>query len=91
MTTSTAVLNPPSLNMFSNSSSVPTTYNYSLGVESKLPYSLLMNVSYVGSVSNHLLDTMNFNPVPFGAAFLPQNQDPTLKTWLVPTPCCPSS
>ena len=79
LASSGAVLNPPTLNAFSNSPKVPTTYNYSLGIESRLPYSLLLNVSYVGSVSNHLLDTLNLNPVPFGAAFLPQNQDPTLQ------------
>jgi hypothetical protein len=79
LASSGAVLNPPTLNAFSNSPKVPVTYNYSLGIESRLPYSLLLNVSYVGSVSNHLLDTLNLNPVPFGAAFLPQNQDPTLQ------------
>jgi hypothetical protein len=79
LASSGGVLNPPTLNAFSNSPKVPTTYNYSLGIESRLPYSLLLNVSYVGSVSNHLLDTLNLNPVPFGAAFLPQNQDPTLQ------------
>lgn len=78
LASSTGVLNPPTLSAFSNSPKVPVTYSYSLGIESKLPYSLLLSVAYVGSVSNHLLDTLNLNPVPFGAAFLPQNQDPTL-------------
>ena len=71
----------------------PTTYNYSLGIESKLPYSLLMNVSYVGSVSNHLLDTMNFNPVPFGAAFSVSVPGPDSKEFSARLQrlCCPSS
>jgi hypothetical protein len=34
-------------------------------------------VGYVGSVSRHLLQRLNINPIPYGATFLPQNQDPT--------------
>ena len=79
LSSSTAILNPPSLSIFSNKPRLPVTYSYSLGLEGKLPYSLLLNASYVGTISNHLLQNMNANPVPFGTAFLPQNQDPTLQ------------
>ena len=35
-------------------------------------------MAYVGSVSNHLLDNLNLNAIPYGATFLKANQDPTL-------------
>ncbi|HWR53155.1 MAG TPA: hypothetical protein VN428_18755, partial [Bryobacteraceae bacterium] len=73
------IVRAPGLTMFSDSSSVPTTYNYSFGIESRLPSAVLMNVSYVGSVSNHQLQNVDMNSIAFGAAFQPQNQDPTLQ------------
>ena len=38
----------------------------------------MLDTAYVGGQSRHLQDNRNLNPVPYGAAFLPQNQDPTL-------------
>jgi Carboxypeptidase regulatory-like domain len=57
---------------------VPTVYNYSLGVQRELPFATLLDVSYVGSQSRHLPEQDPFNYVPFGSAWLPQNQDATL-------------
>jgi hypothetical protein len=68
---------PFGLNAFSFEGKIPTVYNYSLGVQAKLPYELLLDVAYVGSVSRHLLQRLNINPIQYGATFLPQNQDPT--------------
>lgn len=79
LTSTTAIVRVPGINTFSDSSSTPTTYSYSLGIESRLPKEILLNVSYVGSVSNHQLQRVDLNEVPFGAAFLPENQDPTLQ------------
>lgn len=79
LTSSLAITRVPGLTMFSDASVIPVTYNYSLGIESRLPKAILANVSYVGSVSNHLLQNVDMNEIPFGAAFLPGNQDPTLQ------------
>ncbi|MBO0860430.1 MAG: TonB-dependent receptor [Chloracidobacterium sp.] len=68
---------PFGLNAFSFEGKLPTVYNFSLGVQSKLPYELLLDVAYVGSLSRHLLQRLNVNPIAYGATFLPQNQDPT--------------
>ncbi|MBV9441673.1 MAG: TonB-dependent receptor, partial [Acidobacteriaceae bacterium] len=57
---------------------LPTTYNYQFGVQARLPWSMVLDTAYVGGQSRHLQDNRNLNPVPYGAAFLPQNQDPTL-------------
>ena len=37
----------------------------------------VLDVSYVGSRSRNLPQFRNINAVPYGAAYLPQNQDPT--------------
>jgi hypothetical protein len=39
---------------------------------------MVLDTAYVGAISRHLQDNRNLNPVPYGAAFAPQNQDPTL-------------
>jgi hypothetical protein len=40
----------------------------------------VLDTAYVGALSRHLQDNRNLNYVPFGAAFAPQNQDPTLSS-----------
>ncbi len=57
---------------------LPTSYNFQFGVQARLPWSMVLDTAYVGGQSRHQQDNRNLNPVPYGAAFLPQNQDPTL-------------
>ena len=38
---------------------------------------MLLDVSYVGSISRHQTQLVPFNSAPFASAWLPQNQDPT--------------
>jgi hypothetical protein len=57
---------------------VPTTYNYNLSIQQELPLKLFLDVGYVGAISNHLAMLVPFNAAPFGSAWSPQNQDPTL-------------
>jgi hypothetical protein len=75
---SAALLSPPTLYGLDPGGKIPTVYNYTLGIQSKLPFRTVVDLAYVGSVSRHLQDNRNLNPVPYGAAFQPQNQDPTL-------------
>src|SRR5260370_37407594 len=51
--------------------------HYNLSVKTKLLSNFVLDTAYVGSQSRHLLDQLNLNAIPYGAAFLPQNQDPT--------------
>lgn len=60
--------------------SLATVYNFSLGVQQQLSRDMIVDVSYVGSLSRHLLYARNINAVPIGARFLdlhPENRDPT--------------
>jgi hypothetical protein len=72
-----ALLAPPSLNGLDYNGNIPTTTNYSFGIQSQLPFKFVLDTAYVGSLSRHLLDRINLNAIPYGTTFLPQNQDPT--------------
>ncbi len=76
--TTPGVYFPPSVRGFDRGGHVPTTYNYNAGIQYRLPQSFILDVAYAGSISRHLLNTFNFNHAPFGSAWLPQNQDPTV-------------
>lgn len=75
---SNVLLAPPTLYAADPTGKLPTTYAYQFDVQSRLPWSLILDTAYVGDLGRHLQDNRNLNPVPYGAAFLPQNQDPTL-------------
>jgi Carboxypeptidase regulatory-like domain/TonB-dependent Receptor Plug Domain len=76
--TAATVDQPASVTRLSPDGSVPTTYNYSAGIQRELPLGILLDASYVGSQNRHLTLGEPFNYAPFGSAWLPQNQDPTL-------------
>jgi hypothetical protein len=75
---STALLAPPSVFAADPRGKVPTTYNYQFSVQNKLPWNMVLDSAYVSTLGRHLQDNRNLNGVPYGADFLPQNQDPTL-------------
>lgn len=56
---------------------MPSVLNYSFGVQQAIGRTMKLDVSYVGSVSRHLLFQRNINAVPVGARFLEENRDPT--------------
>jgi hypothetical protein len=56
---------------------VPSTMNMSFGVQRKVPFGTVVDVSYVGSLGRNLLWQRNLNAIPFGANFDPRNADPT--------------
>src|SRR5262249_11162112 len=68
---------PPTLTDFDHEGKTPTTYAYNLGAQYKLPFESVLDLSYVGTSGQHLLQQRNINAPAYGAAYLPQNQDPT--------------
>jgi hypothetical protein len=52
-----------------NDSKLPRTYSYNFTVAEKLPYATGLELSYVGSTSQHLVGWPDGNPVPQGAEF----------------------
>ncbi|MBM3785116.1 MAG: hypothetical protein FJW30_12190 [Acidobacteria bacterium] len=58
---------------------MPTTYNYSLGVQQQVGRGTLIDVSYVGSISRHQLWQRDINAIPLYSTHIdvnPQNRNP---------------
>jgi hypothetical protein len=80
----TALLAPPNLEARDREGKNPTVYSFNLGIQYKLPFDTLLDVSYVGSIGHHLLQARNLNAIPYGATFQAANQDPTRSASTVP-------
>ena len=72
----TALLGPSNITSRQYAGKVPTTYDIDFEVQQQLPYQFLSDIAFVRTSSSHLLQQANLNAIPYGAAFLPQNQDP---------------
>ena len=55
----------------------PRVTQWNVGFQHKVWKEIILDVAYVGSKSTDLLRQSQINALPFGATFLPQNQDPT--------------
>ena len=77
---SSGTLFPLSAAGLSAEGKLPTVYNYNLSVQRELPGKVLLDAGYVGTLTRHGLARAPFNEPAFGAAWLPQNQDPTKAT-----------
>jgi hypothetical protein len=75
--TGPVLLAPPNLVAIDHEGQIPTTYAFNLGVQYKLPFESVLDVSYVGTLGEHLLQRRSLNAPAYGAAYLAQNQDPT--------------
>ena len=80
LTTST----PPALNVNEYDGGLPSSVQWNGGVQMALPWAVSLDVSYVGQHQYNVLQQVNLNAVDFGAAFLTQNQDPTLAASTTP-------
>ncbi|MBL8206352.1 MAG: TonB-dependent receptor [Blastocatellia bacterium] len=74
------LLAPPNLVAFDRQGKVPTTYAYNLGIQYKLPFDAVLDMSYVGTSAQHQLQRRNINAPAYGAGFAAANQDVTNNT-----------
>jgi len=78
-------INSPGLNFPSNTTgfqarhALQSVMNFSFGIQQNIGFGTMVDVSYVGAQSRHLLQRTNLNSVPFGTDFLPSSIDPTTK------------
>ncbi|HLK63118.1 MAG TPA: carboxypeptidase-like regulatory domain-containing protein [Bryobacteraceae bacterium] len=91
--TASGVTNPTSVSgVWQNDNKIPLTYRYTLAIQQDVGWHTVMDVAYVGWVNHFQSATWNFDGLPFGTRFLPQNQDPTSPgkpypdVYLVPIP-----
>jgi Carboxypeptidase regulatory-like domain len=54
------------------SRAVPSTYDYSISVQRRLPFEMVADVAYVGNVQRHQPVQFNLDAVPLGTAFDPR-------------------
>lgn len=59
---------------------VVTSYQFNFGIQRAIGWGTVVDVSYVGSLGRHLGEVIDLNMVPYGAEFLPQNQNPQTNT-----------
>jgi hypothetical protein len=78
VSSTTGTLAPPVIAAFQYDGKLPTVYSFNIGVQRQLPWSSVIDVSYVGSKSRNLNTQVNLNAPNYGAAYLSQNQDPTV-------------
>ena len=55
----------------------PVVYQWNVGVQAKLPAKMTLDVAYVGSKSEDLLQKRQINALPYGTAYLASSMDPT--------------
>ena len=69
----------PGLNTIDYDAKLPTSFQFSSGVQRTLPWATVIDFEWVGQHSyNTVRSSVNINLVDFGAAFLPQNQNPNI-------------
>jgi len=81
----------PQMVTFQYDAKVPSSWQWQVGMQMAMPWASSLDVSYVGNHGYNRLavlggpgNLINLNAVDIGAAFLAQNQDPTLGTLPVP-------
>uniref|UniRef100_Q02D60 TonB-dependent transporter Oar-like beta-barrel domain-containing protein n=1 Tax=Solibacter usitatus (strain Ellin6076) TaxID=234267 RepID=Q02D60_SOLUE len=66
------VLSPSNTQGFNINNKTPDNYNMTLGVQQDMGHSILVDVSYVSTLGQHIPQTLAINTVPYGTHFLPQ-------------------
>src|SRR5438132_2625845 len=94
LSTATATQTPPALFVWQYDAKIPSSLQWNIGTQFALPWAAALDLSYVGQRGINLLksqdntatgvNAQDINAVDFGAAYLPQNQDPTLAASTVP-------
>jgi len=69
---------PSSLSVYQYDGGLPSSTQWNGGMQIALPWSTVVDVEYVGQHGFNIVEATNINAIDFGAAFLPENQDPTL-------------
>ncbi len=68
----------PDVRGFDQGGHVPTTYQWNFTVQREITKTISLEVGYVANRALHLLMREDPNIAPFGSAWKPENQDPTV-------------
>jgi hypothetical protein len=75
---------PAALTVFEYDADIPASAQWSTGLQFAGPWSSTIDVAYVGLYGYNLLNEVDINNPDFGAAYLPENQNPALSAGAVP-------
>jgi hypothetical protein len=87
---SVSTVGTPSMITFQYDADIPSSVQWNAGVQMVLPWSSSLDLSYVGSHGYNMLagfqggNRLDQNSIDLGAAYLPENQDPTKAPSSVP-------
>ena len=56
----------------------PVAYRYNIGLQREIGWNTVLDLAYVGDQTRFLPVRRNYNAIPAGARFLPENRDPTV-------------
>jgi hypothetical protein len=65
---------------------IPVVTQYLFSIQRDIGHSTVATVSYVGNQQRYVSQSYNYNLLPFGARFLPQNADPANPSVALPDP-----
>ncbi len=68
----------PALNTIQYDAKLPSSTQFSAGVQMSVPWSTVLDIEWVGQHSFNTVRTVNINAVDFGSAYLAKNQNPNL-------------
>ena len=68
--TNTAALFPVTISALEAQSHIPSTYNFSLGIQQEIGFKTVVEASYVGAFARHLGERRNINAIPDNARFV---------------------
>ena len=78
-TTTVKRLSPQNFGAFDESSNaVPAVYDFSLSIQRELPFSMVLDVAYIGNIQRHQTMQFNINQVLPGTSWKPEFRDPRL-------------
>ncbi|MGQ9633141.1 MAG: carboxypeptidase regulatory-like domain-containing protein [Bryobacteraceae bacterium] len=72
----------PNLSVYKLESDYPSTWTWHGSVQYDLGWNSVLDVTYTGQRAYNIVEQVNINTVDFGAAFRPENQDPTVTSSL---------
>lgn len=80
LSTQPGLLSPSGEQYMDPSASLPYSLQWSFGIQRAIGFKTVLGINYVANAARHGNYSYNSNEVPYGAEFLPQNQDPTTGT-----------
>jgi hypothetical protein len=81
---STGYIFPGSATAYERNPKFPSTMHFSFGIQQSLPWQMVLDTTYVGKQSRHLIQRQDLNTLPYGIRFRPESADPSAPSRALP-------